>query len=59
MYKSAISKDAENMYYALVVRVDEEDQEEYVCRSYNGRYFKTEKAAIKSTNAHIAKLEAL
>ena len=59
MYKPAISKDAENMYYALVVRVDEEDQDEYVCRSYTGRYFKTEKAAIKSTTAHIEKLEAL
>ena len=59
MYKSAISKDTEGMYYALVVRIDEGDKEEYVCRSYTGRYFKTEKAAIKSTEAHIAKLDAL
>ena len=55
MYKSAISKDANELFYALVVRVDD-DGEEFVCRSYKGRYFKTEKAAIKSTETHIKKL---
>ncbi len=55
MYQSAISKDSEGLFYALVIRIDE-DGEEFVCRSYTGRYFKTEKAAIKSTDKHIAKL---
>ena len=55
MYKSAISKDGNELFYALVVRVDD-DGEEFVCGSYKGRYFKTEKAAKKSTQAHIKKL---
>mgnify|MGYP003658348528 CR=1 FL=1 len=55
MYQSVISKDGPGLFFALVVRKDE-DGEEFVCRSYNGRYFKTEKAAIKSTEKHIAKM---
>ena len=57
MYKSAITKNKDGSFYALVVRVDC-DGEEFVCRSYNGRHFKTEKAALKSTANHIAKLDA-
>jgi len=57
MYKSAITKNADNRFFALVVRVDY-DGEEFVCSTYTGRHFKTEKAAIKSTSAYIAKLEA-
>lgn len=55
MYQPAISKDSEGLFYALVVRKDE-DGERFVCRSYAGRYFKTEKAAIRSTEKHIAKM---
>jgi hypothetical protein len=57
MYQSAISKDGQNLFFALVVRKDD-DGEVFVQRSYNGRYFKTEKAAIKSTEKHIAKMNA-
>ena len=57
MYKSAITKNKSGTFFALVVRVDS-DGEEFVLRTYNGRHFKTEKAAIKSTQNHIAKLDA-
>lgn len=39
-------------YYALIVRVDL-DGEENVIHGYKGRYFKTRKAAIKSTDKYI------
>ena len=56
MYKSAISKNAENSFYALIVRIDA-DGEKNVIHGYKGRHFKTEKAAIRSTSKYIAKNE--
>lgn len=53
-YQANITKNAENSFYALVVRV-EENGYQVVVGHYKGRYFKTEKAAIKSTSAYIAK----
>ena len=55
MYKSDITKDASGGYYALVVCI-EDDGYKRVLSSYKGRYFKTEKAAIKSTTNYINKI---
>jgi len=52
-YKPAITKQ-DDSFYALVVRIDS-DGEENVIHGYKGRFFKTEKAALKSTNNHINK----
>ena len=41
-------------YYALIVRIDN-DGEENVIHGYKGRYFKTSKSALKSTNNYINK----
>ena len=54
MYQAKILQSPEGNFYAMVIRVDK-DGEESVCGDYNSRYFKTEKAAIKSTSAYIAK----
>lgn len=54
MYKASISKNSEGSFYALIVRVDR-DGETNVIHHYKGRHFKTEKAAIKSTAAYLAK----
>ena len=54
MYKSLITKNSDNRFFALVVRVDY-DGTEFICNYYGGRYFKTKNAAIKSTDAYIAK----
>jgi len=54
MYKSNITKNNDGSFYALVVRVDS-DGEENVIGHYKGRHFKTLKAAAKSTAAYIAK----
>lgn len=56
MYQPKISKNSEGSFYALIVRIDN-DGETNVIHGYKGRHFKTEKAAIKSTNAYIAKHE--
>lgn len=53
-YKPVIRKNNDDSFYALIVRVDR-DGEENVIRGYSGRHFKTEKAALKSTNNYIAK----
>ena len=53
-YIPAITKSSDDSFYALVVRVDY-DGEKQVIHGYTGRHFKTEKAAIKSTSAYIAK----
>jgi hypothetical protein len=58
MNQAQIIKESNDKFYALVVVVNEDTNEKTVCRSYAGRYFKTERAAMKSTAAHIAKLEA-
>lgn len=53
-YAARITKTSDNNFYALVVRVDRDGQES-VDGTFKGRYFRTEKAAIKSTSLHIAK----
>ena len=54
IYKPAIKKNNEGSFFAVVVRV-ESDGEERVIHGYRGRHFKSEKAALKSTNTHISK----
>jgi demethoxyubiquinone hydroxylase (CLK1/Coq7/Cat5 family) len=53
-YQPAITKNNDGSFFALVIRIDA-DGEENVIHGYKGRHFKTEKAALKSTNTHIAK----
>ncbi len=52
-YQASITP-SNGSFYALVVRIGS-DGFENVLRGYKGRHFKTEKAAIKSTDAYIAK----
>ena len=54
LYKSAITENADGEFYALIVRVDS-DGEENVIHGYKGRHLKTRKAAERSTNAYINK----
>ena len=53
-YQSVISKNNDDRFYALVVRIDS-DGYKNVIGHYKGRHFKTLKAAQKSTNAYIEK----
>jgi len=53
-YQPVIRKSNDGSFYALIVYV-ESDGEQRVIHGYNSRYFKTKKAALKSTNNHIAK----
>ena len=53
-YQPAITKDASGDFYALIVRVDS-NGDERVIHGYRGRYFKTLKAAERSTAKHIEK----
>lgn len=53
-YQPRITNTKESGFYALIVCIDN-DGEENVIHGYKGRYFKTEKAALKSTNNHINK----
>ena len=53
-YKSAITEHASDEFYALIVRIDR-DQSEHVIHGYKGRYFKTRKAAERSTSNHMKK----
>lgn len=55
-YIPKITKSAGDSFYALIVRVDY-DGEENVIHGYAGRYFKTEKAALRSTERYMAKHE--
>ena len=52
MYQGRISKTL-NDFYALIVRVDKDGQES-VIHGYKGRYFATEKAALRSIAKYIA-----
>ena len=52
-YKSNIRKQGDS-FYALVVRVDEDGQEN-VINHYKGRFFKTLSSAENSTQKYIAK----
>mgnify|MGYP003633613835 FL=1 len=54
MYKANITKNNEGTYYALVIRVDADGYQNVIAH-YAGRFFKTEKAAIKSTSNYISK----
>jgi len=54
MYSSRISESKDSGFYALIVRIDR-DGEENVIHGYKGRYLKTRKTAEKSTSAYIAK----
>ena len=56
-YQPRINKNADGEFYALIVRVDY-DGEEQVIHGYKGRHFKSLKAAEKSTNNYIAKMAA-
>lgn len=53
-YKARITKSADQSFYALIVRVDSDGQEN-VIHGYKGRHFASLKAAEKSTAAYIAK----
>lgn len=53
-YQTRITATADGSFYALIVRVDR-DGEEQVIHGYRGRHFASLKAAQKSTAAHIAK----
>jgi len=53
-YKAKITRDSEGRFFALVVRVDFDGQES-VTNDYQCRHFKTEAAALRSTDRYIAK----
>lgn len=52
-YEARITKQ-DNSFYALIVRIDR-NGDENVIHGYEGRFFKTLKAAQKSTSAYIAR----
>lgn len=54
-YQPRITKNADNSFYAIVVRIDK-DGYENVLNHYKGRHFSTLKAAEKSTNNYISKI---
>lgn len=53
VYKPVIIKNSEDSFYAMVARV--EGDENVIINHYKARSFKTEKAALKSTNKYIEK----
>lgn len=52
MYQARITQQ-ENSFYALIVRIDR-DGEENVIHGYKGRFFASHRAAEKSTSNYIA-----
>lgn len=54
-YKASITKTADGSFYAIIVRIDK-DGEQNVIHGYKGKHFTTMKAAEKSTAAYIAKI---
>jgi hypothetical protein len=56
-YQARITESADGAFYALVVRIDRDGQEN-VTHGYKGRHFATRKAAEKSAAAYIAKVAA-
>ena len=54
-HQARITKSADNSFYALIVRIDR-DSEENVIHGYKGRHFATLKAAQKSTSNYIDKI---
>lgn len=55
-YIAKITKNASGDYFTLIVRL-EKDGEENVINGYEGRHFKTKKAALLSTDNYIAKYD--
>lgn len=56
-YEPRISKNADGLFFALVVRIEKNTfggTEECVVAHYKGRHFKTLAAAEKSTGKYIA-----
>ena len=53
-YQAFISENKTQGFFALVVRVDRDGQTNAI-HGYNGRYFKTRKAAERSCERYIAK----
>ena len=56
-YQARITKTADGSFYALIVRIDR-DGEENVIHGYKGRHFANVKAAQKSTDTYLAKIAA-
>lgn len=54
LHKAEISKEAEGSYFALIVRIDRDGQEN-VIRGYKPRHFKTRANAEKSTQNYMKK----
>jgi hypothetical protein len=54
-HQARISNNASG-FYALIVRIDRFDGQEYVIHGYKGRYFATKAAAERSTAKYLAKL---
>ena len=53
-YEPRISQERDGEFYALIVSIDDYDGQEYVIHTYKGRHFKTKRAALRSTDKHIA-----
>jgi len=54
-YQPRITRSADGDFYALIVRIDRDGQEQ-VIHGYKGRYFSTLKAAQKSVDGYISKM---
>jgi hypothetical protein len=54
-HQARITQNADGDFYALIVRIDRDGQEN-VIHGYKGRHFASLKAAQKSTAAYIAKI---
>jgi hypothetical protein len=54
-YEARISPTPDNDFYALVVRIDPDGQEN-VIHGYKGRHFATRTGAERSTSNYIAKI---
>lgn len=52
-YKAKVTGNTENGFYALVVRIDSDGQEN-VIHGYKGRHFSTREAGVKSANKYIS-----
>ena len=52
-HEARITEDADGRFYALIVRIDRDGQEN-VIHGYTGRHFATRKNAERSTSKYIA-----
>ena len=55
LHQPRITQNADGEFYALIVRIDRDGQEN-VIHGYKGKHFKTLKAAQKSTQSYIDRL---